>query len=190
MRKIFSGAANKFRNSYWLSSGSYSLINKVTSMFFGTANFMILMRETKIKGSAWTEDDYGAWLLYFTIINLMEMSKQGFVRNPLIRFLNINSMEESPRIQSASFYLNAIIGGIEVLLLGLCALFLDDLWDAPKLTMLFLIYMGATVALIPINHFDIVQQARFQFKGTTISNLIRQGGLFLSSHSFLSSAGC
>jgi O-antigen/teichoic acid export membrane protein len=147
-------------------------------MFFSTANFMILMRETQIKGSTWTEDDYGAWILYFTIINLMEMSKQGFVRNPLIRFLNINSMEDSPRIQSASFYLNAIIGGIEVLLLGLCALFLDDLWDAPKLTMLFLIYMGATVALIPINHFDIVQQARFQFKGTTISNLIRQGGLF------------
>jgi O-antigen/teichoic acid export membrane protein len=181
MRKFFRGAAQKFKGSYWLSSGSYSLINKITSMFFGLANFYILLHDSNAElrpHTKFTADDYGTWVLYYTVINLMEMSKQGFVRNPLIRFLNINSIEESPKIQSASFYLNSIIGGIEVLLLGVGALLLDDLWDAPKLTYLFLIYMGATIALIPINHFDIVQQARFQFKGTTISNLIRQGGLF------------
>lgn len=172
MRKILSGAAQKFRGSYWLSSGSYSLINKIASMFFGLANFWILIR-------VMSKDDYGTWILYYTIVNLMEMSKQGFVRNPLIRFLNINSNEDSPKIQSASLYLNTIIGGIELLLLGVGAMFLGQLWDAPQIGSLFLIYMVATVALIPINHFDIVQQARFQFKGTTISNLIRQGGLFL-----------
>jgi lipopolysaccharide exporter len=172
MKNFIAGASRKFRGSYWLSSGSYSLINKVGSMFFGLANFWILIHEM-------SKDDYGAWILYYTIINLMEMSKQGFVRNPLIRFLNINSNEDSPKIQTASLYLNAVIGGIEVLLLGLCAMFLGQVWDAPQLAPLFIIYMVATVALIPINHFDIVQQARFQFKGTTLSNMIRQGGLFL-----------
>jgi lipopolysaccharide exporter len=172
MRKIFSGAANKFKNSYWLSSGAFSFLNKVAATGLAFVNFWILVRVLP-------KDIFGEWVLYFTIVNLMEMAKQGFVRNPLIRYLTINADADSSKIQTASIYLNAIIGGIEVLILGLCALFLDDFWNAPHLPPLFLIYMIATVALIPINHFDIVQQARFQFKGTTISNLVRQGGLFL-----------
>jgi O-antigen/teichoic acid export membrane protein len=39
--------------------------------------------------------------------------------------------------------------------------------------------MITTIFLIPLNHFDIIQQARMQFKGTFLSNLVRQSGLFI-----------
>jgi lipopolysaccharide exporter len=172
MRKIISGAVNKFQSSYWLSSGSYSLLNKVTTTLLAFVNFMILTRALPTK-------EFGEWSLYFTIVTLMEMAKHGFVRNPLIRYLTINGDDESPKIQTASMYLNAVIGIVEVFVLGGCALFLGEFWAADDLPPLFLIYMVSTVILIPINHFDIVQQARFQFKGTFLSNLVRQGGLFL-----------
>lgn len=172
MRKIFSGAANRFKGSYWLSSGVFSFLNKVSTTGLAFVNFWILVRVL-------APPVFGEWVLFFTIVNLMEMAKHGFVRNPLIRYLTINADADSPKIQTASLYLNAIIGGIEVLVLGLCAIFLDDVWSAPHLPPLFLIYMISTVALIPINHFDIVQQARFQFMGTTLSNLVRQVGMFL-----------
>jgi lipopolysaccharide exporter len=172
MRKIFSGAANKFKNSYWLSSGIFSFLNKVGQTLLAFVNFWILVRVLP-------QGIFGEWVLFFTIVNLMEMAKHGFVRNPLIRYLTINSEADSPKIQTASLYLNAVIGGLEILVLGICALFLDDFWTAPHLPPLFLIYMISTAVLIPINHFDIVQQARFQFKGTTLSNLVRQGGLFI-----------
>src|SRR6187431_1653263 len=160
MRKIFSGAANKFKNSYWLSSGIFSFLNKVGQTLLAFVNFWILVRVLP-------QGIFGEWVLFFTIVNLMEMAKHGFVRNPLIRYLTINSDADSPKIQTASLYLNAVIGGLEILVLGLCAIFLDDFWSAPHLPPLFLIYMISTAVLIPINHFDIVQQARFQFKGTT-----------------------
>lgn len=172
MIKLFRGAANKVKGSYWLSSGSYTFLNKVSQTLFAFVNFYILIRIL-------SKHDFGAWVLFFTVAALMEMIKHGFVRNPLIRYLTIASEEDSPKIQTASLYLNALIGIFEVSLLILSALFLPDFWKAPQLTSLFLIYIVSTIVLIPINHFDIVQQARFQFKGTFFSNFVRQGGLFI-----------
>ena len=96
----------------------------------------------------------------------MELIKHGFVRNPLIRYLAMSSPEESPNIQRASFFLNAVVGLVEVLLLVLCSIYLSEFWSSPQLKSLFLIYMLSTILLIPINHFDVIQQARMQFKGT------------------------
>ncbi|HYG18536.1 MAG TPA: flippase [Ohtaekwangia sp.] len=172
MVKIFRGAVSKVRNSYWLSSASYTFLNKVSTTLFAFVNFYILIRIL-------SKPDFGAWVLFFTVASFMEMIKHGFVRNPMIRFLTIAGADDDPKIQTASLYLNAIIGLLEVGLLVLCAMFLGDFWNSPQLESLFLIYIIATVALIPINHFDIVQQARLHFKGTFYSNLVRQGGLFI-----------
>ncbi len=165
-------ASDKINKSYWLKSGSYSFLSRVSTTLFGFVNFYILIRIL-------SKDDFGVYVLFFSVANFMELIKHGFVRNPLIRFLASSNEDDAPKIQLASLYLNALIGLGEVLLLVLCSFYLSEFWAAPQLKSLFLIYILSTIALIPINHFDIVQQAKMQFKGTFFSNFTRQLGLFL-----------
>lgn len=172
MQRLFSEAIKKINSSYWLRSGSYTFMNRVFITLFGFVNFYILIRML-------SKEDFGAWVLFISIASLMELIKHGFVRNPLIRYMAMSGREESAGIQTASIFLNAVVGILEVGVLLLCAIYLSDFWDAPQLKPLFLIYMLSTSLLVPINHFDVIQQAKMEFKGTFFSNFVRHGGLFL-----------
>lgn len=172
MQRLVSGALKKINGSYWLRSGSYTFMNRLFITLFAFINFYILIRVL-------SKEDFGAWVLFTSIASLMELIKHGFVRNPLIRYLAMSGAEESPGIQTASLWLNLIVGVLEVFVLLLCSIYLSEFWDAPQLRSLFLIYMISTALYVPINHLDVIQQARMQFKGTFLSNMVRHGGLFL-----------
>ena len=145
-------------------------MNKVSVVLFGFVNFYILIRIL-------SKEDFGAWVLFLSIASLMEPIKRGFVRNPLVRYLAM-APDETVRIQTASLLLNFITGVLQMVFLYLCAIYLSDFWDLPQLRSLFLIYMVSTPLLIPINHLDMMQQARMEFKGPFVSNFVRQFGLF------------
>lgn len=172
MQKFISSALKKINASYWLKSGSYIFINRVGVTLFGFINFYILIRVL-------SKEDFGAWVLFISIAALMELIKHGFVRNPLIRYLAMSDVKESASIQTASMLLNIVVGVLEVIVLIFCAFYLSDFWDSPQLQSLFLIYTLSTSFLVPINHFDVIQQARMEFKGTFLSNFFRHFGLFL-----------
>ena len=146
-------------------------MNKASMTLFGFINFYILIRIL-------SKEDFGAWVLFMSITSLMEPIKRGFIRNPLIRYLAMQPKEALP-IQTASLVLNLIFGVLQILALYACAVLLSDFWNLPQLRTLFMIYMIATALLVPINHFDIIQQARMQFKGPFLSNFVRHFGLLL-----------
>src|SRR5688572_2445400 len=171
MQRFVSGTLRKINGSYWLKSGSFTFMNRIFITLFAFINFYILIRVL-------SKEDFGAWVLFISVASLMELIKHGFVRNPLIRFLAMSPPEESSRIQTASLLLNVVVGLLEVVFLFLCSIYLSDFWDSPQMKSLFLIYMSTTAFLVPINHFEVVQQARMQFKGTFVSNFVRHFGLF------------
>ena len=172
MQRLISGALKKINGSYWLKSGSYTFLNKIFITLFGFINFYILIRVL-------SKEDFGAWVLFISVATLVELIKHGFVRNPLIRYLAMSERKESSIIQTASMALNIGVGLLEVLVLLLCSVYLSEFWDSPQLKSLFLIYTVTTSLLVPINHFEVVQQARLQFKGTFVANFARHFGLFL-----------
>lgn len=171
MRRFFSGAVRKMNRSYWLKAGSFTFMNKASVTLFGFLNFYVLIRILSKEG-------FGAWVLFMSIASLMEPIKRGFIRNPLVRYLAMHP-GEATNIQSASLLLNIVTGGLQMVVLYFCGVFLSDFWNLPQLESLFTIYIIATALLIPINHFDMVQQANMQFKGTFFSNFVRHAGLFL-----------
>jgi O-antigen/teichoic acid export membrane protein len=172
MQKFFSGALKKINRSYWLRSGSFTFMNRIFITLFAFINFYILIRVL-------SKEDFGAWILFISVASLMELIKHGFVRNPLIRFLAMSPEKESSIIQTASLLLNVVVGLLEVLILFLCSIYLSDFWNSPQLKTLFTIYMVSTALFVPINHFEVVQQARMQFKGTFVANFVRHSGLCL-----------
>lgn len=160
------------RNSYWVSSGFYSLLVKVITVLTGFANFYILIRLL-------SRLDYGAWVLFISVCTVMELVKHGFIRNPLIRYLAISEKKESGVLQTASLLLNFGIGMIQAIVLVVFAYVLSEFWSLPQLRSLFLIYIITTFALIPANHFEIVQQASVQFKEIFYCSLAKNLPLFL-----------
>lgn len=172
MRKLVSGALKKINGSYWLRSGSYTFMNKIFTTLFGFINFYILIRVL-------SKEDFGAWILFISVASLLELIKHGFVRNPLIRYLAMSREKEVASIQTASMALNIVVGVLEIFVLLLCSVYLSEFWNSPQLKSLFLIYIITTSLLVPINHFEVVQQARLHFKGTFVANFIRHCGLFL-----------
>lgn len=146
-------------------------MNKGSVVLFGFINFYILIRVL-------SKEEFGAWVLFLSVASLMETIKRGFIRNPLIRFLTM-SPEHASGIQTASLLLNIVTGLLEMIALFLCAIYLSDFWNLPQLRTLFMIYMFASIFIIPINHFDIVQHAKMQFKGPFVSNFVRHCGLFI-----------
>ncbi len=92
-------------------------------------------------------------------------SEAGIVQNP-VRYLTINTDADSPKIQTQPHLSgDADHRRPEVLVLGLCALFLDDF----GLHHIFRHCSGFSISmrcLIPINHFDItVQPAALSVQG-------------------------
>jgi lipopolysaccharide exporter len=161
-----------WRDSYWLSSGAFTLLTRMTTVGFGFLNFLILIRLL-------TAVDYGAWVLFMSISSLMELVKHGFIRNPLIRYLSITHADEQPALQTASMFLNVVIAAAQGIVLVAFAYLLTSFWNVPQLHSLFLIYIITTVAFIPANHLETVQQAGMQFMQLFFVNLVRQGSLFV-----------
>jgi lipopolysaccharide exporter len=161
-----------WKGSYWLSSGAFTLLTKITTVGFGFLNFLILIRLL-------SPADYGAWVLFVSISTLMELVKHGFIRNPLIRYLSITAAEEQPALQTASMFLNVVIAAVQAVALVAFAYLLTAFWNVPQLHNLFLIYIITTLAFVPANHFDTVQQAGMQFMQLFFVNLLKQGGLFV-----------
>jgi lipopolysaccharide exporter len=161
-----------WKGSYWLSSSLFTLLTRMTTVFFGFLTFLILIRTL-------TTVEYGAWVLFISISTLMELIKHGFIRNPLIRYMSITEHDAQSELQSASMALNICIAGIQAIMLVIFAYFLTAFWNVPHLYNLFLIYILTTIVLVPAIHFDTVQQAGMQFKELFFVNILKQGGILV-----------
>jgi|GEM_PF-4656230 len=90
------------KNSYWMKSGVYTILQRVTNLFTGFGSFFILVR-------TFDKDEMGAYALFLTVSSLIEVSKNGLIQNAQIKYSASASEEEYPKILSASFTLNVLI---------------------------------------------------------------------------------
>ncbi len=159
-------------DSYWLKSGFYTLSEKAASLLFGFGGFVLLVRVLPDKES------YGAWVLFLSIISIIEVGRIGLLQNALVKFLSSENDEEAGRITTASFVLNGLLTMLIVLLcLGLAPL-AAKIFETSDLSLLLKIYCLTTVALIPFYQCNYIQQANLDFKGIFWSNVVKGGILF------------
>lgn len=158
--------------SYWLKSGLLTLLQRGSILIFGIGGFMILVRLLN-------KQDYGTWMLYISIITIMEMIRNGFIRNSMVKFLAAAQDEpETRHILSASLVLHLGITVLQTVLILGVSQFLPDFWSAPGLDDILYIAIPGLFFLLPFCHFEFVQQANLSFKGTFWSHFVRRGGLF------------
>ncbi|MFQ5445537.1 MAG: lipopolysaccharide biosynthesis protein, partial [Saprospiraceae bacterium] len=159
------------RNSYWLRSGFYTLSEKATSLLFGFGGAILLFRSL-------TKEAFGTWVLFLSIVSILEVGRIGLLQNALIKYLATHEGEDAAEINTASLVLNGLMtGGIVAVLLTLSGP-VSELMKTPDLALLLRIYAITTVLLIPFFQFNYIQQAHLDFKGIFWSTATRGGMLF------------
>lgn len=159
------------KDSYWLKSGIYTVLQRVTTLLTGFGSFYILVRMLP-------KEQMGEYALFLTVTALIEVSKNGLIQNAQIKYSASATPEEYPKILSASFSLNLLIALILVAGLFIAAKPLSILWSSPSLEPMFYLYMITTLILVPFYQFNFIQQANLDFKGIFYSSLVRQGLFF------------
>lgn len=159
-------------NPYWLKSGFYSILQTLSVLLFGFASFYLLVRVISVS-------DFGTWTLFLTIISVLEVVRNGLIRNGLIKFLNSNRIEEHGGIISASIVLNSAVTLIILSGMALAVKPLALLWEAPMLVEMFYIYFITAILLIPFSLFEVLQHANLTFKGAFYGHVTKNGIFFI-----------
>ena len=119
--------------------------------------------------------EIGIWVLFTSVTAILEMIRNGFIRNPLISSLVSGEEQDRKPLITASLGLHCILGVVVSILLLVGAVPLSGFWDAPELEKLFYVYALNNIIFIPFLHFEYLQSAKLQFKGIFISNFVRLG---------------
>lgn len=160
------------KDSYWMKSGIYTLLQRFSALVFGFGGFLILVRMLP-------KEHFGTLALFTTVTALIEVARNGLVQNAQIKYAASAKDEELPVILNSAFTLNVIITISSVILLLILAYPLSLLWNSPKIMLMFFIYTTTTITLIFFSQFNFIQQAKLDFKGIFYGTFVRQGSYFL-----------
>jgi len=118
--------------------------------------------------------DIGVWSLFISVTTILELLRNGFIRNPMITHLvSAESEEERGRVITASWVLHIILVLFTSLVLFVIAVPLTQFWDAPQLDVLFYIYILRGLALIPSLQFEYLQQSLVNFRAIFWGNVAK-----------------
>lgn len=157
---------------YWINSGKYSTIQKLSVLFIGIMSFMLLARMLGPEG-------YGVWGLFIIITSITETTRTALIRNAFIRFIHQSEYSEHGRIQGAAFMLSAAISGFLALLFLFLAEPAATLLNAPSLDYMLRLYAISLLISTFFAHFEMLLNAKMVFKGICLMYCVRQGLLFI-----------
>jgi O-antigen/teichoic acid export membrane protein len=126
-----------------------------------------------------SKSEIGIWMLFTSVTSILEMVRNGFIRNPLISKLASAQEGERTPLITASVALHCMLGIFASLLLLIGAVPLSTFWNAPGLETLFFVYAVNNIIFIPYLHFEYLQTVRLHFKGIFVVNLSRMSVFFL-----------
>lgn len=142
------------------------MLNRFSVIFFGVITYFILVRHI-------TPEQNGIWSLFLTIVTLIEVIKQGLLRNPVIKFLSTENNDDM--VQSSGLVINTIFSFAIILVIAAAGSLFADFLKAPFLYELLLWNIMFIVLLIPFNHCEVMLQAKYKYKEIFWAYFLRQG---------------
>ncbi|UBM60729.1 flippase [Marinilongibacter aquaticus] len=153
--------------NYWLVSGLLTLVQNFSGVLLGFASFYLLIRVL-------SKEEYGVWVLFMSTITILEAIRNGLIQTALVRYASASEKGEFASIITAAAFLNISVTVICIVLILIFAGFLARLWDSPKVEMLLYLFIISFSISGFLNLFNWIEQAKLNFKGIFVSNLIRQ----------------
>ncbi|MFT3823284.1 MAG: polysaccharide biosynthesis C-terminal domain-containing protein [Chitinophagaceae bacterium] len=160
------------KSSFWFRSIFFTLLQRFSLVFFGVVSFIILVRGLG--------DHFSVWVLYLTTLTLMETIKQGLLRNPTIKFLNMPEFAElKNEVQSSAIALNVAFSILAIAVLLLFGTQIAHWLKSPDLAPLLWWSFTFLTILIPYSHCEVMLQAHYQFSRIFWAYFVRQALFFI-----------
>jgi lipopolysaccharide exporter len=156
--------------SYWLASGSYSILQRLFVFIFGFGSYFFLTRYFSV-------ERFGVWALFIVVTSLIEMARTAFVQNAFIKYYKEPSTD-TDALFSSSLLINFISTLFFIVVLLVAIPFLETFWNTKEIGTMILWYCAASVVLVPFTQINFLEQANHRFKGVFLGNVTRQGVLF------------
>ncbi len=158
------------RASYWLKSGSFSMINRFVIFFFGFATYFLLVRYLD-------KSDFGVYSIYLIIVTLVEMSRNGFVQNGYIKYA-IDKKFENDEVLTASFVLNIVITLFMAIVLFAISGLVANIYDSPALRYMIRVYCISSILIIPLSQILFYFYSKVKYQVVSIISFMRYGSYF------------
>lgn len=162
----------KEKENYLLSAGFYALLQRVVEFLFGFFSFYFLVRIL-------SKDDFGLWILYITVIAVVDMARNGFLQNGFIKYIVDKKGAASAPIQTAAILLNLGITIFCALVLLLLIPWLSGIWKFEVFGQMIIYFFISLLFYIPITHVVVTLQARMDFRKLFWVHSLRTGLFFL-----------
>lgn len=159
--------AQQLKQSFWLKSGFFSLLEKGSALLLSLGSVWMLFRLLD-------KEVLGTWALFLTLTAILEVGRIGLIQNGMVKFLAPAQGHVYAQVLHASAALHLLLAAGMALLLWMGASPLGAILGLPDLAPLLRIYALTTLCLTLFYHFNFVQQARLAFQGIFFSSFTRQ----------------
>jgi O-antigen/teichoic acid export membrane protein len=151
----------------------FSLAGNMTISLLSFVIMAILYRKLPDKS------DIGVWVLFQTVLGLVDTIRTGFLTTAAIRFYAGASKERAAEVTGSTWFLATIITGIVLLINGLAFLFLSLITD---ISILFIIkWLGLSfIITLPIIVANCTLQGDDRFDRLLYMRAINQGSFLLA----------
>lgn len=154
------------------SNNVLSLANNGLIAVFGLLGFMILVRSLP----TW---EYGAWVLFLTAANFLDMLRFGITRTALVRFLSGANEEEGKKLIGSNYIINLLSTTFLAALTYLIYFIAKRGIDNSGYYLFFQWFPVVAFITLPFNNALSVMQARLRFDLILLLRMISVGGFML-----------
>ena len=154
------------------SNNVLSLANNGLIAVFGLLGFVILVRSLPTM-------DYGAWVLFITAANFIDMLRFGITRTAIVRFLSGADEEKGNSLIGSNYVINLLsTSALAIVTYVIYFLAKDDI-DKSGYYLFFQWFPLVAFVTLPFNNALSILQAKLRFDLILILRLINVGGFML-----------
>jgi lipopolysaccharide exporter len=158
---------------YWMSKGSYSMINRFVIFFFGFASYFVLVRY-------FDKTDFGIYTLYMVIITFVETARTAFIQNGFVRYyVREQSEQDKQEVLTSSIQLNIIISLSTASIIYIGSYWIGKIYGSNELTTMIQVFCIMSPFLIIYSQVGYYLNATINFKAIALISLIRYGSFFI-----------
>ena len=154
------------------SNNVLSLANNGLIAVFGLLGFIILIRSLPTV-------DYGAWVLFLTATNFLDMLRFGITRTAIVRFLSGADAEEGNSLIGSNYIINLLSTAFLALLTYGIYFLAKDSIDRSGYYLFFQWFPIVAFITLPFNNAFSVLQAKMRFDLILLLRLINVGGFMV-----------
>lgn len=152
--------------SYWLRSGAFALMQRLSVSACSVATFLLLVRML-------SKESQGNYDLFMVAVTVFELFKTALLKNATLT-LTYNQTEQMRHIQSASLLINLLLTAVVALLIVGAYGF----WGG-ELPQMLAVYLPALLLLVAVNHFEIQMLVQADFRAIFFTQLARHSVIML-----------